>query len=70
MVGVIIVMFLLFVVVAFFYVVENNPNNKTTKSKIGGNDGIHYDSEEMIKKNEEILATKKVEQFAKEVKEE
>lgn len=26
-----------------------------------GNDGIHYDSEEMIKKNEEILATKKVE---------
>ena len=26
-----------------------------------GNDGIHYDSEEMIRKNEEILATKKVE---------
>ena len=26
-----------------------------------GNDGEHYDSEEMIKKNEEILATKKVE---------
>ena len=26
-----------------------------------GNDGAHYDSEEMIRKNEEILATKKVE---------
>lgn len=27
-----------------------------------GNDGIHYDSEELIKKNEEILATVKVEE--------
>lgn len=70
MLGVILVMFLVFIVVIVLYVVENNPNNKTAKSKIGGNDGIHYDSEEMIKKNEEILATKKVEQFAKEVKEE
>ena len=26
-----------------------------------GNDGIHYDQEEMIQKNEETLATKKVE---------
>ena len=27
-----------------------------------GNDGIHYDSEELIEKNEEILATVKVEE--------
>jgi hypothetical protein len=26
-----------------------------------GNDGIHYDQEEMIKKNEELLATPKIE---------
>jgi len=25
-----------------------------------GNEGLHYDQEEMIKKNEEILATKKI----------
>tara|TARA_B100001057_G_scaffold117565_2_gene116144 strand:- start:797 stop:1513 length:717 start_codon:yes stop_codon:yes gene_type:complete len=31
-----------------------------------GNDGIHYDSEEMIKRNEEILATEKVVEPTKE----